>query len=129
VLDILRRYRGFLVYLIGGVLSAAIDVGLMQLLIACGTPQLLAVTVGFVAGFLFNYTFHARVTFSHASRSAFVRYILLVAANYLLTMLIVMLAIRLAGSALAGKLVALPLVAANGYLLGKRWVFKPETAA
>lgn len=123
MLNALRQHGQFLVYLIGGGLSAVIDVGLMQLLIYGGMQELLAVTLAFVAGFLFNYSFHARVTFSHASRAAFVRYLLLVGANYLLTMLVVALAMRLADSALAGKLVALVLVAINGYLLGKHWVF------
>lgn len=128
MIKLLRQHQQFLVYLVGGVLSAAIDVGLMQLLIGAGMPSLLAVSAGFVAGFLFNYSFHARLTFRHASRAAFVRYMLLVGANYLLTLAIVALALRLADSALAGKLIALPLVAINGYLLGKRWVFTPDTA-
>ncbi|WP_229207482.1 MULTISPECIES: GtrA family protein [unclassified Duganella] len=129
MIDLLRPPRQFVLYLIGGVLSAALDVGLMQLLIIGGMAQLLAVSLGFIAGFLFNYSFHARLTFRHASRTAFVRYILLVGANYLLTMAIVALALGLGGSALAGKLVALPLVAANGYLLGKHWVFAKDASA
>jgi len=129
-LTALLRARGqFLVYLAGGVLSAAIDVGVMQLLIAGGMAALLATSIGFASGFLFNYAFHARVTFSHASRASFVRYICLVFINYLLTLAVVALFLRLGAGALAGKLVSLPLVAASGDLLGKHWVFTSGKAA
>jgi putative flippase GtrA len=115
----------FLVYLAGGVLSALIDIGLMQLLIARGVDTLLSTTAGFGAGLLFNYAFHARVTFSSAAGSrSFGRYLCIVLMNYLLTLGLVALAQALLGSPLAGKLLSLPLVAVNGYLLGKYWIFR-----
>jgi len=115
----------FLVYLAGGVLSAVIDIGLMQLLLNRGVPPIPAASGGFLAGLLFNYTFHAKVTFDNrpTARSA-LRYGCVVAANYLLTIGIVALADMLLGSPLAGKLASLPMVAINGYLLGKHWIFK-----
>lgn len=125
----LRARAQFLVYLAGGVLSAAVDVGVMQLLIAGGMADLLATSIGFAAGFLVNYAFHAGVTFRHASGASFARYLCLVLLNYLLTLAVVALFLRLGAGALAGKLVSLPLVAVNGYLLGKHWVFTSGKAA
>jgi hypothetical protein len=47
-----------------------------------------------------------------------------VGINYALTLGCVALAQTLAGMPLAGKIVSLPLVSINGYLLGKYWIFK-----
>lgn len=117
--------RQFLVYLGGGVLSALADIGLMQLLLGAGLPLVLATSAGFAAGLLVNYAFHARITFGQlAGRASFLRYLCVVAANYLLTLALVGAGQHLLGSPLAGKLLSLPLVALNGFLLGKFWIFK-----
>jgi putative flippase GtrA len=122
---LLVHWRQFAVYIGGGVLCALIDIGLMQLLIAAGAHYASATTAGFVAGLVVNYAFHSRVTFtSTATPTNFVRYLCLIGINYLLTMACVALAVPLLGSALAGKLVSLPLVALNGFVLGKYWIFK-----
>jgi hypothetical protein len=74
---------------------------------------------------LVNYAFHSRVTFSSpASAGNFARYLCLLGFNYLLTMACVGLSVPLLGSALTGKLLSLPLVALNGFVLGKYWIFK-----
>lgn len=118
--------RQFLVYLCGGVLCALIDVGLMQLLLRAGAGLVTATSGGFLAGLLVNYAFHSRLTFGHGGgRGAFVRYLCVVALNYLLTLACVGAAQHLLGLPLSGKLLSLPLVAASGYLLGKHWIFKP----
>jgi putative flippase GtrA len=65
------------------------------------------------------------VTFdAPATPASFARYLCVVGINYLLTLGCVALAQSLAGMPLAGKIVSLPLVAVNGYLLGKLWIFK-----
>lgn len=123
--EFLERQRQLITYLIGGVLSALIDVGLMQLLIYQGVNYVLATSAGFITGLLFNFAFHASKTFSTPMSSAsFARYLCVVALNYLLTLACVALSVQLAGVAVIGKLVSLPLVAANGFVLGKRWIFK-----
>ncbi len=112
-------------YLAGGVLSALLDIGLMQLLLARGAAPAAAASAGFLAGLLLNYAFHARVTFGRlASPAGFARFLCLVGLNYLLTLACVALAVALGLPALAGKLLSLPLVAANGFLLGKYWIFR-----
>jgi hypothetical protein len=57
------------------------------------------------------------------------RYLCVVALNYLLTVGLVGLAQWLVGSPLAGKLLSLPLVAVNGYLLGRYWIFRQARLA
>jgi putative flippase GtrA len=121
------RQRQFLVFVAGGVLTAAIDIGLMRLALRQGAAPLPAATFGFLAGLAVNYAFHAQVTFARlARRDSLLRYLCVVAVNYGLTLLLVALAQALTGKPLAGKLISLPLVAANGYLLSKYWVFKHD---
>jgi len=117
--------RQFAVYVAGGVLCALIDIGLMQWLLARGHSAFTASSAGFGAGLAVNYAFHAKVTFSTVSGGrSLARYLCVVALNYLLTVGLVGAAHQLLGSALAGKLVSLPLVAVNGYLLGRYWIFR-----
>jgi putative flippase GtrA len=117
--------RQFAVFLAGGLLCALVDVGLMQLLLGAGVQATAAASAGFAAGLLVNYAFHSRVTFSAAASPAnFTRYLCVVGLNYLLTIGCVALAESSFDNPLVGKLVSLPLVAVNGYLLGKYWIFK-----
>jgi putative flippase GtrA len=122
---LLGHSRQFGVYILGGVLCALVDIGLMQLLLGAGAHFASATSAGFIAGLLVNYAFHSRVTFTAAATPAnFARYMCVVGMNYLLTMACVALAVSLSGMPLAGKIFSLPLVALNGYLLGKYWIFK-----
>lgn len=117
--------RQFIVYLVGGVLSALADIGVLQLLLMSGSPVVMAATAGFLSGLMVNYAFHAKVTFRQLSnRGSFLRYLCVVGVNYLLTIAVVSAAQHWFGSPLAGKLISLPLVALNGFLLGKLWIFK-----
>lgn len=122
---LITRYRQFLVFLCGGVLSAVLDIGVMQIMRAAGTGIGIATTAGFAAGLLVNYAFHAKVTFQRAAVSAnFVRYICLVVINYGLTLACVALAVQLGVDPVFGKIASLPMVAVNGYTLGKYWIFR-----
>lgn len=119
------RSRQFLVFVAGGVLCALIDVGLMQLLLLLGVHYSLAASAGFGTGLLVNYAFHTKITFnSNANSSNFIRYLCVVTINYLLMLACVALAAALLDNPLAGKLVSLPIVAINGYLLSKHWIYK-----
>lgn len=123
--ELIARHRQLLVYLAGGVLSALVDVGLMQLLIYNGVHYVAATTAGFIVGLLFNFAFHANLTFTAPlSAASFVRYLCVVGLNYLFTLGCVSAAVQLGGAAVIGKLVALPLVALVGFILGKHWIFK-----
>jgi len=112
-------------YLAGGVLSALVDIGLMQMLIYGGGGVYLATSLGFGGGLLFNYAFHARVTFkSAAGVGSFARYLCVVAMNYLLTLVFVFLSLSLVGNPLVGKVLSLPVIAAIGFVLSKRWIYR-----
>jgi putative flippase GtrA len=122
---VVSHWRQFAVFIAGGLACALVDVGLMQLLIAAGVHFANATTAGFGAGLLVNYGFHSRVTFEAATTPFnFVRYMCVVGINYLLTMACVALSVPLLGNPLYGKLVSLPLVALNGFVLSKYWIFK-----
>jgi putative flippase GtrA len=116
----------FLVYLTGGVVSALVDIGLMQSMIGATVAPLLAASAGFVAGLGVNYVFHSRLTFRNRARGngSLPRYLSVVALNYLITLALVAASLALCHQALPGKLLSLPLIAVNGYLLGKHWIFK-----
>lgn len=117
--------RQFAVYVAGGVLCALVDIGLMQLLLQGGMHHTTAASAGFAAGLLVNFAFHSGVTFNAAANPAsLARYLCLVGLNYLLTLGCVSLAEALLGDPLLGKILSLPLVAVNGFLLGKYWIFK-----
>jgi putative flippase GtrA len=123
--ELLAHRRQFAVFVAGGLLCAGVDIVLMRLLMGAGVGVSGAASAGFGAGLLVNYAFHSRVTFDAAAGTAgFARYLCVVGINYLLTLGCVALGVRLAGMPLAGKLASLPLVAVNGYLLGKYWIFK-----
>lgn len=122
---LLAHRRQFAVFVAGGLLCALVDVGLMQALIAAGIHFASATTAGFAAGLLVNYAFHSRVTFeASATPFNFARYLCVVGINYLLTMGFVSMSVALLANPLAGKLVSLPLVALNGFVLSKYWIFK-----
>jgi putative flippase GtrA len=115
----------FLVFVAGGGLSALIDIGLMQLLIVNHAAPILAASCGFFAGLVVNYVFHAAVTFKNpATVSTFLRFMCVVGLNYLITLAFVSASLALIDNALWGKLMSLPVVAANGFLLSKMWIFK-----
>jgi len=117
--------RQFAVFVTGGMLSALVDIGLLHLLLQAGFHYTAAASAGFAAGLLVNYAFHSRVTFeAAASPGNFARYLCLVGLNYLLTLACVALAQATFGVPLAGKILSLPLVAVNSFLIGKYWIFK-----
>jgi putative flippase GtrA len=115
----------FLIYVAGGLLSAFTDIGLMQVSMAAGVPVYTATSLGFCAGLLVNYAFHAKVTFKSATDlGSFGRYLSVVALNYLLTLACVAASLSLVGNGLVGKVMSLPLIAAIGFLLSKRWIYR-----
>lgn len=112
-------------YIFGGLTCAAIDVGLMQLLVVNHVNPFVATTAGFLTSLIVNYVFHAKVTFKNVTSAAtFTRYLCVVALNYLITLGIVAISLSLTGAPLYGKLVALAVISVNGFLLGKYWIFK-----
>jgi len=115
----------FVVYVIVGVLSAIIDLLTLDTLIGINTKQWLAVSIAFVAGFVFNLKAHSVFTFvSPLTRISGIRFTAVAAINYLLTLAIIETLTAFSFSLITAKLVSLPIIAASGYLLGRHWAFK-----
>lgn len=117
--------RRFVIYIGVGIICALIDIGLMQLLALFGAHFMVATTAGFAAGLVVNFLLHTHVTFSASySHGALMRYLIVVAVNYALTLASVAIFHAWLDMALLGKLLSLPLVAVNGYWLGKLWIYR-----
>lgn len=107
-------------------MSIAIDISVMQLMIALDVNPLFSATLGFFSGLFFNYLYHVILTFkSTTSLTILVRFMVVVGVNYLVTITLIYVSYSLLmAGVLPGKILSLPIVAANGYLLSKHWVFK-----
>jgi putative flippase GtrA len=117
--------RQFGVFVAVGVVCAVVDVGLLWLLTRGGMAAVPAATAGFFAGLLLNFVLHLRVTFAAPwSLRAGWRYLAVVAVNYGITVACVGVSASLLGSPLPGKILSLPVIAVNGFLLSKHWVFR-----
>ncbi|MDY7539960.1 GtrA family protein [Undibacterium sp. RTI2.1] len=117
--------KQFLVYLTGGVICAVLDIGIMQGLIWFELNYILATTAGFFLSFLVNYIFHANLTFkSITTPTSFIKFSAVVCINYAITLSFVFIAYTFFNYALVGKIISLPVIAINGFFLGKLWVFK-----
>lgn len=121
----MRVCSQFATFAVVGLLCAAIDVGVMQLLISMSFHHLSAASCGFILGLSVNFFLHSLMTFRvDISWKAFWRFISVVAINYSTTLVLVSIAFSSFGYPLIGKLVSLPLVAIIGYILSRTWVFR-----
>jgi putative flippase GtrA len=115
----------FVVYVLVGCVSATIDLISLWVLIGLNTPQWLAVALAFIAGFVFNAWAHALFTFEASlNHQTGTRFAAVVGINYLLTLLIIETLTAFSLSLIAAKVLALPIIAASGFLLSKYWAFK-----
>ena len=120
-----RTRRQFAVFVAVGLACAIVDIGTLQGLVALGCGALPAATVGFAAGLVLNFVLHLRVTFdARWSPRAAWRFAVVVAINYAITLALVAASDSLLGVPLPGKILSLPLIAENGFLLSKHWVFR-----
>ncbi len=117
--------KRFPVFVAVGVGCALVDIGLMKLLIWVGFYYLIATTFGFAVGLVMNFLLHTHVTFKKKySHGTLARFMIVVLINYALTLSMVFLLQILLNMPTLGKLISLPMVAANGFLLSKKWVFR-----
>lgn len=117
--------RQFAVFVAVGLLCAAVDVGLLTTMTSLGSTPVTATTAGFFAGLVLNFVMHLRVTFAAPwSPAAARRYLTVVAINYGVTVAFVEASVSLLETPLPGKIASLPVIAVNGFLLSKHWVFR-----
>lgn len=114
-------------YLVVGVLTYVIDLGVLLLLReTAGAPLVVATAVGFWSSLLFNFganrwVFSRGEAGSRASHAA--RYVVLLAVNFGLTLAIVSGGEALGVGVVLSKTVAVALIASSNFLLYRRWVF------
>jgi putative flippase GtrA len=114
-----------MVYVIVGSVSAIIDLLTLRILLSLNTPQWPAVTIAFIAGFVFNLKSHALFTFVSAiTKKSALRFTSLVGVNYLLTLAIIETLSNFSFTIITAKVISLPVIAISGYLLGRYWAFK-----
>jgi putative flippase GtrA len=117
--------RQFAVFVGVGVTCALIDLGAMRLMLAMGYGALPAATLGFALGFVANFVLHTRLTFaSKFTTTTLVKFVCVVALNYLITLACVQVSVLWLGNPWPGKLISLVLVALNGFTLSKLWIYR-----
>jgi putative flippase GtrA len=117
----------FLVFVTVGVFSALLDIIIMKLLLLAKFNFLVATTVAFALNIIVNFTFHVKFTFSSSfAYGNFWRYLVLVAINYCITVVIVATFEHLMRAPMIGKLVSLPVIAIIGFVLSRAWVFRRQ---
>ncbi len=117
----LLRYLGV------GVLSYGVDLGLLALCYSVlGLPLWVATSVGFWTSFAVNFGLNRSVTFRSRGPAArqLVKYSLLVAVNYLASLLIVGLAERIGVGYAIGKTVSVGILVVVNYVAYRWWVFR-----
>lgn len=117
--------RQFILFVCVGVACAVIDVSTMQLLILLGCLSWVSVSIGFAVGLVANYAFHARLTFKKVGSIASIfKFSIVALSNYLITLFFVFISLQIMDGVMFGKIVSLPIIAVNGFLLSRYWVFK-----
>lgn len=107
-----------------GLISIFLDIFVFNLFLKFGFNIFVSGTLGFIVGLVFNYVGHSRYTFKAISpRQKIFRYFVVVIINYFITIFIIFLA-YIFGSPLLGKVISLPIIALNGFVLSKMWVFR-----
>ena len=122
------RLRRIGTYLVIGGLTAAIYYALIGILWGLlGAHYLVAVSVAYVSAVAFHFLANRRVTFDafhDSARRQFPRYVALAVFNYLVTLLVVDVAVRVAGlHVYVGTTLAILTTLVPGYVGMRRWVF------
>lgn len=126
-----ERIRRWVTFLGVGAASAAVDAGVFSVLFALGLVAPLASALSFLSAFAVNYSGNRALVFRVVhNRRMLVRYVVLVAMNFVLSTSIVagLVAVRVEGH--IAKLISMAVIALINYWLMSRWVFggKPDGA-
>jgi putative flippase GtrA len=118
----LRQFRRFLLV---GVGNTAVSFVVYRLLLAVGTPYVLAAALGFAVGAVNGYVFNRRWTFGarDSARARFL-YVAVQAVGAASTSLLVLLFVAAAGAGKVGAyLAAIPLVTVCMFMANRVWTF------
>ncbi len=120
----------FLRFIAVGIASLVVDVAAFAVFLGVGLPYPIAVTLGFLLSWAFNFTAHKLFTFRQRGWAVgeVGRYLIAAGTNYLLTMAWVAASVELVGlTPFLGKLTSLPMVTMVSFLLARLWVFRPRS--
>lgn len=126
--EIKNNYEGqvvFITYCLVGLASALIDVGGLKVLSEFyHVADLYAITIAYIMGMLCNYALHNILTFNvKMSKRSFVRYLIVVVFNYILSLLLISL-LQITGiSLILSKVITLPVISITGFILSKKWIY------
>lgn len=123
----LKKHFNFLVYVLVGVVSAVSDICSLYVASKVLNWNLaLSVTIGFIVGLVVNYVLHSIITFKRKMEFVtFIKYLLVVAFNYILTLVLIQLLVSgLDLGLILSKIITLPVIAAVGYILSKAWIYQ-----
>lgn len=116
-----------IVFFFVGLASAIIDVGVLYILKKIFLfTDFFSISIAFLSGLVFNYLCNTYLTFkSEASKASFIKYLMLVALNYLITLFLINTLVDFfsVGIILA-KIISLPIIAIVSYSVSKIWVYK-----
>jgi len=119
------RLRQFTLFVVVGGVSALIDLGLFELIHWLGVFPAIASGCSFLASTLINYWANRQFVFNNVfTWGNFVRYFTLVAANLVVSMLLVFAGTQLGIDATLAKLASMCVIVVVNYFLSRRWVFQ-----
>ena len=109
-----------------GVGSAIVDISVLYLLNeVVNIPSTLSISIAFISGLIFNYICHTYFTFGKsATKGNFIKYLVVVIINYLLTLTLVNFQLALGFSIILAKIITLPIIAIITFILSNKWVYK-----
>ena len=113
-------------YVLVGGFSAVVDLSALWMLLQARLPRPIALAVALVLGIAINYLLHHRFTFRSTRRvdpRSIGLFLAIVGINYLLTLAIVEAGLAIGLTVMWSKLVSLPVIALNGFLFNRRFVF------
>ncbi len=125
--SVIKRYIPIIIFLFIGVTSAIIDVGSLYILKKFfSLGDIIAISIAFLLGLIFNYICNTYLTFkSRISKERFIRYLILVIINYLITLFLINILIELfTVNIILAKIISLPIIVVISYSVSKSWVYK-----
>ncbi|MFA0049347.1 GtrA family protein [Vibrio sp. 10N.261.51.F11] len=124
--EILKMNWSFIIFCVVGGVSAIVDVlSLILLSKYLLINDNISITLAFLLGLLVNYFLHTYLTFkSTPTKSNLAKFMIVVAVNYLLTILLIHTIISVSNfDIVIAKIITLPVIAIIGYITSKIWVY------
>ncbi|TQQ17503.1 GtrA family protein [Vibrio cholerae] len=120
------QYNKFIIYILVGLVSSFIDTYSLYFFSSVNLSIDLSVSLAFILGLLSNYLMHSMITFkSGVAKNSFVKYLVVVAFNYLLTLILIKIMIDLLDIGLImSKIITLPIISVVGFISSKLWIYK-----